>query len=71
MPAPLLPAFTEMAAPDSSKFSIVAFGALIVKMPFCCAGVTPVRSILARVFPFDGTPRTVRLSVDHAHVSPS
>ena len=68
MPAPLLPSADEMAAPESSKFSMVALAVPpMVKMPFSWAGVTPVRSILARPF----TPVIVRPSVVHAHVLPS
>ena len=67
IPAPLLPSAEEMAAPESSKFSMVALAVpSIVKIPFCCAGVTPVMSIFARPF----TPVTVSPSVDHAHVFP-
>jgi len=64
----LLPSADEMAAPESSKFSIVALAVpSIVKMPFSPDGVTPVRSIFARPL----TPVTVKLSVDHEQVSPA
>ena len=49
-----------------SKLSTVAVGAWMTKMPFFWAGCAPPRSILARPF----TPRTVRLSVLQAQVSP-
>ena len=66
MPAPLLPAACEIAAPVNSRFSMVALAALIVNRPFCCAGVVPVMSSLGRPL----TPRIVRLLVLHAQVSP-